>query len=217
MDLDLIRRVYGKGATVYDAVFGPLLERGRKMAVEAANATGARSVLEVGVGTGLSLPLYRCDIKVTGIDLSREMLARARKRAGDLPNVQGLHEMDAQAMGFGDASFEAVVAMYVAAVVPNMTKLFQELRRVCVPGGHVIVVNHVAAETGLLGAFDRMVAPATRAMAIRSDLRLATVVETADLDVAGIEDAGIGGYIKLIRFRNRPPGNQSPRPFLNFS
>ena len=71
----------------------------------------------------------------------------------------------------------------------------------------LIVVNHVAAETGLLGAFDRMVAPATRAMAIRSDLRLATVVETAGLDVAGIEDAGIGGYIKLIRFRNRPPGN----------
>ena len=69
MDLDLIRRVYGKGATVYDAVFGPLLERGRKMAVEAANATGAKSVLEVGVGTGLSLPLYRPDIKVTGIDI----------------------------------------------------------------------------------------------------------------------------------------------------
>lgn len=88
MDLDLIRRVYGKGATVYDVVFGPLLERGRKMAVEAANATGAKSVLEVGVGTGLSLPLYRRDIKVTGIDLSPEMLARARKRAGDLPNVQ---------------------------------------------------------------------------------------------------------------------------------
>ncbi len=203
MDLDLIRRLYGKGAKVYDAVFGPLLERGRRMAVEAANATDARSLLEVGVGTGLSLPLYRRDIRVTGIDLSLEMLARARKRAEGLPNIQALLEMDAQNLTFPDASFEAVVAMYVAAVVPDMGKLFGELKRVCVPGGPILVANHLAAESGVLGAFDRLVAPATRAMAIRSDLKLSTLIGTAGLAVDGVEDAGIGGYIKLVRFRNR--------------
>ncbi len=203
MDLDLIRRLYGKGAKVYDAVFGPLLERGRRMAVEAANATDARSLLEVGVGTGLSLPLYRRDIRVTGIDLSLEMLARARKRAEGLPNIQALLEMDAQNLTFPDASFEAVVAMYVAAVVPDMGKLFGELKRVCVPGGPILVANHLAAESGVLGAFDRRVAPATRAMAIRSDLKLSTLIGTAGLAVDGVEDAGIGGYIKLVRFRNR--------------
>jgi phosphatidylethanolamine/phosphatidyl-N-methylethanolamine N-methyltransferase len=205
MDLDLIRRLYGKGAKVYDAVFGPLLDRGRRMAVEAVNATDARSVLEVGVGTGLSLPLYRPDLRITGIDLSPEMLAKARVRARDLPHVQALLEMDAQRLTFPDASFDAVVAMYIAAVVPDMGKLFHELRRVCVPGGHVLVANHLAAETGVLGAFDRLVAPASRAMAIRSDLKLKTLLDTAGLEVVGIEDAGIGGYIKLVRFRNRAP------------
>jgi phosphatidylethanolamine/phosphatidyl-N-methylethanolamine N-methyltransferase len=205
MELDLIRRLYGRGARIYDAVFGPLLDRGRRMAVEAANATDARSVLEVGVGTGLSLPLYRPDLAITAIDLSPEMLARARERARTLPNVAALLEMDAQNLTFPDAAFDAVVAMYVAAVVPDMARLFAELKRVCVPGGHVLVVNHVAAETGALGAFDRLVAPVSRAMAVRSDLRLATLVETAGLELAGVEDAGIGGYIKLVRFRNRPP------------
>ncbi len=204
MDLDLIRRLYGKGARVYDAVFGPLLDRGRRLAVETVNATGVKSVLEVGVGTGLSLPLYRRDLKVTGIDLSPEMLARARERAATLPNVRGLLEMDAQNMSFPDARFDAVVAMYVAAVVPDMGKLFRELKRVCVPGGHVLVVNHITADSGLLGTIDRLAAPATRALALRSDLRLVTLVDAAGLEVAGVDDAGIGGYIKLVRFLNRP-------------
>ncbi len=204
MDLDLIRRLYGKGARVYDAVFGPLLDRGRRLAVETVNATGVKSVLEVGVGTGLSLPLYRRDLEVTGIDLSPEMLARARERAATLPNVRGLLEMDAQNMSFPDARFDAVVAMYVAAVVPDMGKLFRELKRVCVPGGHVLVVNHITADSGLLGTIDRLAAPATRALALRSDLRLVTLVDAAGLEVAGVDDAGIGGYIKLVRFLNRP-------------
>lgn len=204
MDLDLIRRLYGKGARIYDAVFGPLLDRGRRMAVEAVNATGAKFALEVGVGTGLSLPLYRRDLEVTGIDLSPEMLARARERAAGLPNVQGLLEMDAQNMSFPDARFDAVVAMYVAAVVPDMGRLFHELKRVCAPGGHVLVVNHIAADSGLLGTIDRLAAPATRALAIRSDLRLQTLIDTAGLEVVGVDDAGIGGYIKLVRFSNRP-------------
>ncbi|MSP48609.1 MAG: class I SAM-dependent methyltransferase [Alphaproteobacteria bacterium] len=202
MDHDLIRRLYGKGARVYDAVFGPLLDRGRRMAVDAVNASDAGSVLEVGVGTGRSLPHYRADLDVTGIDLSPEMLARARARGAGLPQVRALLEMDAQNMSFPDAHFGAVVAMYVATVVPDMARLFDELKRVCVPGGLVLVVNHIAAEAGVVAAFDRLVAPATRAVALRSDLRLSALVATAGLEPVGVDDAGIGGYIKLIRFRN---------------
>ena len=204
MDLDLIRRLYGKGARVYDALFGPLLDRGRRLAVEAVNATDSRSVLEVGVGTGLSLPLYRRDIEVTGIDISPEMLVRARERATMLPNVTGLLEMDAQNLTFPDGRFDAVVAMYIAAVVPDMHRLFAELKRVCAPGGHVLVLNHIAADSGVLGTIDRLAAPATRALAIRSDLTLKTLVDAVGLELAGVDDAGIGGYIKLVRFRNRP-------------
>jgi len=200
MDHDLVRRVYAKGAGIYDAVFGPLLGRGRALAVEAVNATSARTVLEVGVGTGLSLPLYRPGLTVTGIDLSREMLERARARRS--PQVLALLEMDAQRLAFADGSFDCVVAMYVAAVVPDMAQFFAELRRVCVPGGEVVVVNHLAAETGFLGLVDRLAVPLTRALALRSDLKLATLVATSGMQVAGVADAGIGGYIKLVRFRN---------------
>ena len=205
MDLHLIRRLYGTGARVYDTVFGPLLDRGRRLAIDAVNAGPARSVLEVGVGTGLSLPLYRRDLAVTGIDLSPEMLARARERAADLPQVRGLLEMDAQKLTFADRAFEAVVAMHVAAVVPDMPQLFRELRRVCAEGGDIVVVNHLASETGLLGTVDRLAAPLTRALALRSDLRLKSLIDVAGMEVAGIEDACLGGYIKLVRFRNRPP------------
>jgi phosphatidylethanolamine/phosphatidyl-N-methylethanolamine N-methyltransferase len=204
MDLDLIRRLYGRGARIYDTLFGPLLDRGRRLAVAAVNAGTARSVLEVGVGTGLSLPLYRGTLSITGIDLSPEMLARARERARDLPQVKALLEMDAQNLSFPDGAFDAVVAMYVAAVVPDMTKLFAELRRVCVAGGDIIVVNHLAAESGVLGAVDRLAAPLTRALAVRSDLRLQNLIEVAGLEVVAVEDASLGGYIKLVKFRNRP-------------
>ena len=188
---------------------GRCSDHGRRLAVEAVNATGAKSVLEVGVGTGLSLSLYRRDLKVTGIDISPEMLARARQRAAALPNVDGLLEMDAQNLTFPDGCFDAVVAMYVAAVVPDMNRLFSELKRVCAPGGHVLVLNHIAADAGVLGTIDRLAAPATRALAIRSDLRLKTLVDAAGLDVVGVDDAGIAGYIKLVRFRN-PPLEPSP-------
>jgi phosphatidylethanolamine/phosphatidyl-N-methylethanolamine N-methyltransferase len=204
MDLDLIRRLYGRGARIYDTLFGPLLDRGRRLAVEAINAGPARSVLEVGVGTGLSLPLYRRDLAVTGIDLSPEMLARARERARDLPQVRALLEMDAQQLAFADAAFEAVVAMYVAAVVPDMARLFGELKRVCAPGGDIVVVNHLAAEAGVLAAVDRIAAPLTRSLAVRSDLRLKTLIDVAGLEAVAVADASLGGYIKLVRFRNKP-------------
>ena len=204
MDLDLIRRLYGRGARIYDTLFGPLLDRGRRLAVEAINAGPARSVLEVGVGTGLSLPLYRRDLAVTGIDLSPEMLARARERARDLPQVRALLEMDAQQLAFADAAFEAVVAMYVAAVVPDMARLFGELKRVCAPGGDIVVVNHLAAEAGVLAAVDRIAAPLTRSLAVRSDLRLKTLIDVAGLEAVAVADASLGVYIKLVRFRNKP-------------
>ena len=119
-------------------------------------------MLEVGVGTGLSLPAYRRQLEIVGIDLSPEMLEKAHERVAEegLTNVTGLHEMDAGELKFPDASFDTVVAMYVMTVVPDPEKVMRELSRVCRPGGEVLLVNHFsAAEESMLGWVERRMAP----------------------------------------------------------
>lgn len=160
MDEDQIKTAYRRWAPVYDNTFGRVAAEGRKHTVEIINqSTG--SVLEVGVGTGLSLPAYRRQLEIVGIDLSPEMLAKARERvaAEHLTNVKGLYEMDAGDLKFPDASFDTVVAMYVMTVVPDPEKVMRELSRVCRPGGQVLIVNHFSAEEGMRGWVERRMAP----------------------------------------------------------
>ena len=139
LDATSVRHAYRRWAPVYDFTFGPVAEAGRKHAVQIINRRKGR-VLEVGVGTGLSLPCYGKHLTITGIDLSPEMLARRKTRVERkrLSNVAGLHEMDAGALAFPDESFDTVVAMYVMTVVPDPEKVMRELERVCATGrrGH---------------------------------------------------------------------------------
>ena len=125
----------------------------RRRAVALVNQLPGRDVLEVGVGTGLALPYYATDRRITGIDLSAEMLAQARKRVADreIPNVAALREMDAEATDFPDASFDTAVAMFVASVVPHPRALLAEMRRVVRPGGNILFVSHFAADKGRAG------------------------------------------------------------------
>src|SRR5580693_2748165 len=115
MDLRDTIRTYRFFSGSYDVVFGPMFHPGRKEAVRVANDRPGQHILEVGVGTGLSLPHFRADSRVTGIDVSEEMLAKARRRAERLRlfHVEGLLEMDAENMTFPDNSFDAVLALYV--------------------------------------------------------------------------------------------------------
>src|SRR5205814_10228432 len=132
----------------YDIFFGPVFHPGRKEAVRIANDRPRQHILEVGVGTGLSLPHFRKDSRVTGIDVSEEMLAKARRRAERLrlSHVEVLRVMDAENLEFPDNSFDAVLALYVASVVPNPARFAAEMRRVCIPGGTIVVVNHFTSE-----------------------------------------------------------------------
>ena len=145
-----MRAAYRRWAGVYDQVFGGVSAFGRRRAVSLVNNLPGTHVLEVGVGTGLALPHYRPEKRITGIDLSAEMLARARERAAslDLGNVTALREMDAEAMEFPDGHFDVAVAMFVASVVPHPRRLLAEMRRVVRPGGQILFVNHFAAERG---------------------------------------------------------------------
>src|ERR1700728_1975532 len=118
MDLQDTIRTYRLFSGSYDVVFGPVFHLGRKDAVRIANALPKQEILEVGVGTGLSLPFFRSDSEVTGIDVSAEMLAKAERRVErhGLKNVKALSVMDAEKMDFPDNSFDAVMGMYVASV-----------------------------------------------------------------------------------------------------
>lgn len=160
MDEEAVKSAYRRWAPVYDHTFGRVASEGRKHAVEVLNQSKGK-ILEVGVGTGLSLPDYKPSLEIIGIDLSPEMLDKARERVAEegLENVLGLYEMDASELKFDDASFDTVVAMFVITVVPDPAKVMRELARVCKPGGEVMLVNHFSTEEGVRGWVERRMAP----------------------------------------------------------
>jgi phosphatidylethanolamine/phosphatidyl-N-methylethanolamine N-methyltransferase len=140
---------YARWAGMYDAVFTRILRRGRLALAEAANAIGGKC-LNVGVGTGLELPMFGTSLRVTGIDLSEPMLEIARNRVTELglTNVDDLLVMDAHNLAFPDASFDVVVAPYLVTILPDPQRSLDEMVRVVKPGGHIILANHIAAESG---------------------------------------------------------------------
>jgi phosphatidylethanolamine/phosphatidyl-N-methylethanolamine N-methyltransferase len=175
-----IERAYARWAPIYDFVFGSVFERGRKAAIAAAERIGGR-ILEVGVGTGLSLPEYRWTNHVIGVDLSAPMLrkAEARVREHRLTNVDGLAVMDAQRLGFQDAAFDVVVAQYVITTVPDAEATLDEFARVLRPGGEIILVNHLGAEAGPRAAFERAFAPLARRLGWQPQFRFERLVAWA--------------------------------------
>ena len=147
---------YARWAPVYDMVFTAVMKPGRKAASAAINRLGGR-VLDVGVGTGLELPMFSSNVTVTGIDLSEPMLEVARKRVKDagIANVEALVAMDAMNIAFPDGGFDAAVAPYVLTTVPDPARLLDEMTRVVKNGGEIVLVNHIGAERGLIAAIER--------------------------------------------------------------
>ena len=172
LDKDAVEKAYARWAPVYDLVFGAVFDRGRKASIAAAERVGGR-ILEVGVGTGLSLPAYTWTNRLTGVDLSAPMLRKAKARVAEhrLTNVDGLAVMDAQHLGFQDGSFDVVVAQYVITAVPDPEATLDEFARVTRPGGEIILVNHLGAETGLRSAFEQGFAPVARRLGWRPEFR----------------------------------------------
>jgi phosphatidylethanolamine/phosphatidyl-N-methylethanolamine N-methyltransferase len=172
LDKDAVTRAYARWAPVYDLVFGAVFDRGRKASIAAAERIGGR-ILEVGVGTGLSLPDYARTNRLTGVDISAPMLRKAKERAAAfrLSNVEALAVMDAQRLGFQDGAFDVVVAQYVITAVPDPEATLDEFVRVLRPGGEIILVNHLGAEAGPRAAFERAFAPVARRLGWRPEFR----------------------------------------------
>lgn len=206
IDADAVRRAYARWAPVYDVSFGKIADAGRMRAVKAINKRQGK-VLEVGVGTGISLGRYDRHLEVTGIDLSPEMLARARERVvrEKLNHVADILEMDAGDLQFEDASFETVVAMYVMTVVPDPEKVLAELERVCKPGGQVIIVNHFSSEQGVRGAVEKVMAPFSASLGWRPEFPIESVLGQDGLTLIEQRALQPFGLFTMLRFTKDDP------------
>jgi phosphatidylethanolamine/phosphatidyl-N-methylethanolamine N-methyltransferase len=205
LDKEAIARAYSRWAPVYDLVFGAVFEQGRHAAIAAAERIGGR-ILEVGVGTGLSLPYYSSAVRLCGVDISEPMLRKAQQRVLELglTNVEALSVMDAEHMDFPDDSFDVVVAQYVITTVPNPEATLDEFARVLKPGGEIVLVSRVGAEAGLRRAFERWFAPAARKLGWRTEFSFERYAQWAKRSrgVRLVERRAMPpfGHFSLIRF-----------------
>ncbi|TPW35469.1 class I SAM-dependent methyltransferase [Oecophyllibacter saccharovorans] len=207
LDAESVRQAYRRWARIYDTVFGGISAFGRRRAVEAVNNLPGKNVLEVGVGTGLALPAYRADKRITGIDLSEDMLERARERVvrEELCNVDALEVMDAESTRFPDNSFDTAVAMFVASVVPNPARLLAELKRVVKPGGHILFVNHFLAPGGARLMVERAMARASRSLGWHPDFAMESLLPPRDLERCTIQPVPPAGLFTLVTLSNDKP------------
>ncbi|HVH76475.1 MAG TPA: class I SAM-dependent methyltransferase [Stellaceae bacterium] len=209
MDLNDTIRTYRLFSGSYDIVFGPIFHPGRKAAVRIANDRPGQRILEVGVGTGLSLPHFRPDARVTGIDVSAEMLAKAKRRVERmrLAQVEGLLLMDAENLAFPDNSFDAVLALYVASVVPDPARFAAEMRRVCIPGGTIVIVNHFTSDHALVRFGERRLAHLARHIGFHADFPLDQFRRQSGLAIREVRPSNLFGYWKLLRCVNEKPAS----------
>jgi len=205
LDAHTITKAYARWAPVYDLVFGAVFERGRHAAIAAAELIGGR-ILEVGVGTGISLPHYSRQSRLCGVDISEPMLRKAQDRVTEfsLSNVEGLWVMDAEHLSFPDASFDVIVAQYVITTVPNPEATLDEFARVLRPGGEIVLVSRVGAEAGLRRSLEHWFQPAARKLGWRSEFSFDRYAQwasrTAGMSLVERRAMPPFGHFSLIRF-----------------
>jgi phosphatidylethanolamine/phosphatidyl-N-methylethanolamine N-methyltransferase len=197
LDKHTIAQAYALWAPFYDLVFGAVFEQGRQAAIHAAERIGGR-ILEVGVGTGISLPDYAPTTRLVGVDLSEPMLRKAERRVAELGlrNVEGLALMDAERLAFPDASFDVIVAQHVITTVPDPEAALNELARVLKPGGEIVLISRVGADMGLRRAVEQKFGPLTRWLGWRLEFPWARYAHWME---------GSRGGIRLIERRPMPP------------
>ena len=196
---DFVEGVYHKIANVYDVIFGPVLHPGRLLALDRMGIAPGDRVLEVGVGTGINAALYPRSCHVTGIDFSSSMLEKAHARVSrkGLSHVR-LMEMDAAALTFADESFDIVYAPYLVNCVSDPLKVVREMRRVCKPGGKIVILNHFRSANPLLSRVDRALSPLTVHIGFKMDLDLPGFLAQTGLRPISIEKVSVPQLWSLV-------------------
>ena len=199
-----VERAYELYAPVYDFIFDWIFAPGRVAAVKHLDIQRGNSVLEVGIGTGLNLPLYPPACRLTGIDLSAEMLDKAVERVQTLamPNVT-LKVMDATSMDFADDEFDKAVATYTISAVPDPVAVLREMRRVVKPGGVLVTLNHFRSERGVMGWLEDLVAPLCTRLGWKSNLALGPLLAAVGLEPEVVARANMFNGWRLVKCVNR--------------
>jgi phosphatidylethanolamine/phosphatidyl-N-methylethanolamine N-methyltransferase len=217
LDKQTVTKAYARWAPVYDLVFGAVFERGRQAAIAAAERVGGR-ILEVGVGTGISLPGYSKDCRICGVDISAPMLRKAQERVTelDLNNVEGLWVMDAEHLAFPEESFDVVVAQHVVTTVPNPEATLDEFARVLKPGGEIVLISRVGADAGLRHSLEHLFQPAARKLGWRSEFSFVRYTNwsarTPGMQILERRAVPPFGHFNLIRFGKYGGAGQGYEP-----
>jgi phosphatidylethanolamine/phosphatidyl-N-methylethanolamine N-methyltransferase len=199
-----VRSAYRRYAKVYDLLFGAVLAPGRRLALKLLQASPSQKILEIGVGTGLALPLYDPAVDVTGVDLSFEMLQKARQRIMASPRKIQLLEMDAQALQFKDGSFDASVAMYVMSVAPDPRAVLEEMQRVTKPGGRLVIVNHFSIRGQLSERLERLISPLSGPIGFEPLFHLDDFVALTGIKDFEVHEVPPLGFWKVLSWRSPP-------------
>ncbi len=184
MNAESIKRVYSIFSGFYDVVFGQLFHASRAEAIGMLNIQGGETILDVGVGTGLSLPYYPRGCRVVGIDFCEEMLGKGRIRMDRhaMPHIE-LMQMDAMRMDFPDNAFDAIFAAYVISAVPDPHQVLNEMIRVCKVGGKIVLLNHFQNGNRFISACEKVISPLTKKIGFRADLDLDALLAGTPLTV----------------------------------
>jgi len=206
LDLARLERIYDAYAKIYDRLFGRVFDAPRKAAVQWLDARPGERILEVGVGTGIALPMYGPHPFVVGIDFSLGMLREARACI-DTHGIANacILRMDAMRMAFPDSCFDGLMAAYVVTAVPDHRRLMAEMVRVCRPGGRIVIVNHLHHRNRVVAFGQRMLSPITQRLGWRTDLSLEDVLAGTPLEVTRVTTVPPFGLWYLVECRNAKP------------
>jgi phosphatidylethanolamine/phosphatidyl-N-methylethanolamine N-methyltransferase len=203
-------KLYAEFAPLYDKVFGKIFYNRLEQVIENLGIPPGAKVLEVGAGTGTSFPAYPAHCEIIGVDLAPDMLARARQKLQEngWSHIKVM-EMNALDLQFRENTFDYVMAFHVVTVVPDPVRMIAEAKRVCKPGGRIVIVNHFTSEVPILGSLTQALDPITRWLGWRTDLRLKPFIETTGLRVEKNYKLSKASLYDVLLCR-KEPGTYSP-------
>ncbi|MFP6871703.1 MAG: methyltransferase domain-containing protein [Nitrospinota bacterium] len=196
---DSVIKIYDRWGKIYDIIFKHIFSEGRDVGSRMLEVKPGENLLEVGIGTGLSLPLYPRHCRIMGIDISPKMLEKASEKVTEhrLTNIQ-LEVMDAQNMSFPDNSFDCVTACYVVSAAPDPLKVVSEIRRVCKPGGRIVFINHFKSHNPILAAFETMLNGVCKKFGWEATLDLDALLGASNMTLLATEKVNMFDYWRAV-------------------